>query len=305
MLPPERAADPERIQRILLLAFAVALLLGVALVLGYGIHRYQERAARAAAARLTVTVINVGHGEAAWVRTPDNHFILIGGGPPGAGIKVVEALRNAGAQRIDLMILPYPYAEAIGGIPDVLAAFPVAEVIEPGGPRVNQGQQTVRQWLADHQVPVSVVQSGDRFPISGARVDVLAPAAPFLTAQPTAANNSLVVRIGWNETGFLFAGGIERAGEDALIARSGEALRSDWLRVARFGTGQASAPEFLRLVSPQFAVVSVGEPNSGGYPDPDALQRLQATGARVYRTDLLHGQDLTFTSDGETVTGPS
>jgi competence protein ComEC len=152
-------------------------------------------------------------------------------------------------------------------------------------------------------VPVRIGRAGDHETIDGAVIDTLAPADPLLLADPAAANNSLVVRVSWGETAFLFAGGIERAGEDALIARAGPQLRADWLRVSRFGTREASSPEFLRLVSPEFAVISVGTPNSGDYPHVETLGRLQNTGARLYRTDQGAG-DLTFTSDGATVSGP-
>ena len=270
---------------------------------GYFIGRYRENVARAAQAHLTITVVNVGHGEAAWIRTPHNRFILIGGGPPEAGNRVVESLRQAGAKQIDLLVMPYPYAEAIGGIPDIVTAFPVQSAIEPGGPRVNQVQEAVRELLDSERVPVHMARAGDHQTIDDVVIDVLAPTDPPIQVDHAAANNSVVMRVGWGDTDFLFAGGIERAGEDALIARSGAALRADWLRVSRFGTRDASSPEFLRLVSPECVVVSVGYPNSGGYPHAETLARLQESGARLCRTDEATG-DLTFSSDGTTVTGP-
>jgi beta-lactamase superfamily II metal-dependent hydrolase len=97
---------------------------------------------------------------------------------------------------------------------------------------------------------------------------------------------------------------MERAGEDALIARSPESLRSDWLRVARFGSREASSPEFLRLVSPDFAVISVGAKNSGDYPHKETLDRLSSAGARVFRTDQTDASEIRFFSDGAAVTTP-
>lgn len=294
----------DRLRQGIAAALALLALIGVAAATVLFVGRYRERAARAAAKRLTVDVVNVGHGEATWVRTPGGQVILIGGGPPEAGARVVASLRAGGVQQIDLLILPYPYAEAIGGLPAVLAAFPVKAALEPGGPRVNQAQETVRALLDDQKVPVRTARAGDTLAMDGATVDILAPSEPPVTAAPTAANDSLVVRIGWGDTGFLFAGGIERAGEDALIADEGDRLRSDWLRVARFGTREASSPEFLRLVSPAIAVVSVGTPNSGDYPHPETMVRLQASGAKIYRTDEARSPDLVFTSDGTTISGP-
>ena len=284
-------------------AIAVLLLALAAVLVGYGLGRLREKRT-ISPQQLQVTVLDAGHGEAAWVRTPGGRFILIGGGPPEAGPSVVRSLRRAGAERIDLLILPYPYSESIGGIPAVLAAFPVTAALEPGGPRVNQFHDEVRRVLDAKKIPVYEARADDHFAVDGASVDLLAPAEPLLTDAPAAANNALVARIGWGRTGFLFAGGIERAGEDALIARYSPKLPSDWLRAARFGSREASSPEFLKLVSPDYVVVSVGSRNRDGYPHGETLQRLAATGAQLFRTDVSPSPEITFTSDGTTVFPP-
>ena len=275
----------------------------IAVVVGYGLGKYREQTA-VSSKRLQVTVVNVGHGEAAWIRTPSGKFILIGGGPPEAGEAVAASLRRAGARQIDLLLLPYPYTECIGGVPTLLNAFPVAQVVEPGGPLVNQVHEEIRRLYQEKGLPVKLARAGDSFSVDGAVLKILAPVEPLLDASPASANNSLVVRLSWGKTGFLFAGGIERAGEDALIARSPDDLRSDWLRVARFGSREASSPEFLYLVSPDFAVLSVGAGNSAEYPHSETLEQLSATGARLFRTDQTSGSEITFFSDGTLVSTP-
>jgi hypothetical protein len=70
-----------------------------------------------------VGIVPVGSGEAAWVRTPSGRFLLIGGGPPEMGGRVVRSLKAAGARTIALVVQPYPYAEAIGGCPRCLKRF--------------------------------------------------------------------------------------------------------------------------------------------------------------------------------------
>jgi competence protein ComEC len=251
--------------------------------------------------RLIVTVVNVGQGEAGWVRTPGGKFVVIGGGPPGRGADVVTSLRAAGADRIALLILPYPYAEAIGGIPDVLKAFPIDDAIGPGGPEINQWQAQVQSLLAAKRVTLRAVHAGESTIVDGLRIDVLGPPDKPLAAAPVGANNSLVVRMAWRNTRFLWCGGIERRGEIELLSHLPE-LSAQWLRVAHFGTHDGASPEFLRLVAPEFAVVSVG-PNRAGYPATATLSRIQASGAKAYRTDSQPG-DLRFVSDGTNISGP-
>lgn len=294
--------SPQRTlpRRLLLGALTVLFLASLALLIGFGLGKYREHTA-VASQRLQVTVLNVGHGEATWIQTPGGKFILVGSGPPEAGELVVASLRRAGAQQIDLLVLPYPYAESIGGVASVLKAFPIIQAVEPGGPRINQVHEDVRRLLSANKIPIRIARDGDRFDVDGAVVRVLAPSEPLIQTTPEAANNSLVLRIGWGGTGFLFAGGLERAGEDVLVARSDDLLPSDWLRVSRFGTREATSPEFLRLVSPDFAVISVGATNSGGYPHEETLQHLTSSGARVFRTDQYPKVEMTFFSDGTTV----
>ncbi|HVK03915.1 MAG TPA: hypothetical protein VM490_10580 [Armatimonadaceae bacterium] len=277
---------------ILLLASTAAMLLGFSLGKG--------RVGGAAARRNEVEVValNVGHGESAWVRTPGGRFVVIGGGPPGQGAVVAQSLRAAGAERIDLLILPYPYPEAIGGAEELLETFPVSMAMEPGGERVNEWQENCRRFLRQNRVPVRLARAGQEFVLDGVRIAVLAPTATFTQAEPVSANNSVVVAVRWGETRFLFAGGMERGGEFALLARTPD-LSADWLRVAHFGTRQASSSEFLRLVSPRFAVISVGE-NPDGFPHSETLERVRATGAELLRTDEAQG-DLRFVSDGNSV----
>lgn len=257
------------------------------------------------APHLDVAVVNVGQGEASWIRTPGGKFILIGGGPVGRESVVADSLRAAGASRIDLLVLPYPYEEAIGGVPELLRRFPVHAVLEcgyPASPELTTLEE-VRAQLIQSGVPVTVARAGQRLVLDGVRLEVLAPDEPPVAESPRPANNSLVLRARFGQTVLLWMGGVERAGENALLARAPD-LSADWLRVSRFGTRQASSPELLRLVRPGFAVISVGAANPGGYPHIETLDRLAATGARVYRTDQARGRDLVFHSDGFRIEAP-
>lgn len=257
--------------------------------------------------RVLVTVVNVGHGEASWIRTPGGKFILIGAGPPGSGSAVVESLRGAGARRIDLLILPYPYEEVIGGVPEVLEEFPLRGAWDSGYKlqnyeNVNDMQGQVESMLAARNIPLQAVRAGQKFPIDGVNIEVLAPAEPLLTAKPGSVNNSVVVKVTFGSTAFLFAGGLERAGEMALLARAPE-IAAEWLRVPRFGSREATSPELLRQVRPSIAVVSAGKVNAGGYPHQETLERLKASGASVYLTSESEG-NITFESNGYQIITP-
>ncbi len=249
---------------------------------------------------LVVSYLKVGQGEASWVKTPDGRFLVIGAGPSGAGAHVAESLVAAGAQQIDLLILPYPYSESLGGAQELIARFPIKAALELGWEQVNQRQQETRDALLKRRIPIQIGRAGQAFELGpGGRLDVLFPHLPFVARTPAAANNALVLRLTWGSTHFLWESGLEKAGEQALLAL-GQELSADVLRVARFGNAGASSPELLHLVAPQFVVVSVDD-KTGALPALATLERLRATGATVLRTDT-QPHDLFFFSDGQQVT---
>ena len=248
---------------------------------------------------LVVAYLRVGHGEASWVKTPDGRFLVIGAGPQAAGAHVVESLKAAGARQIDLLVLPYPYNEALGGAAELIKSFPIKSVLDLGWERLNQRQEETLGLLQERKVPVLIARTGAAFDLGhGGRVDVLHPGEPLVSRTPAAANNAIVLRLTWGKTHFLWEGGLEEAGEQALLAQ-GHDLTADVLRVARFGNAGASSPELLRQVQPRFVVVS-SDDKTGALPAANTLERLTASGATLMRTDRA-SQDFYFFSDGQSV----
>ena len=262
-----------------------------------------------------------GNGEAAWIRTPHGKFIVVGCGTPGSETAFLESLRGAGTQQIAALFLPYPYAEDIGGAEAVLRGLPVAAVYEPtpqSDVPVNQWHKTVRLACREEKIPLKTIWAGQVITIDGVHIEVLAPAKIPLATPPSGANNSLVLRVKWRKTAFLLAGGLMRAGEDALLSRPG-AMEADVLRVARMGDKDATSAEFLRRVNPRFLVISCaasalpapGAPAgvSGGdeplrgetYPNEETLRRLRAVGVPLYQTEAA---PLKFVSDGSRIRPP-
>jgi len=251
------------------------------------------------ASTLVVSVVPVGHGEAAWIRTPNGKFLLIGAGPFEGLPVLIKDLKAAGAVKLDLLVLPYPYADCIGGAPEIIRKFPVVEAIENGWPRVNQRQEETRVTLRSTGARISVARDGDSRTIDGVRVDFLGPGKSRVERSPAAGNNSLVTRISYGRTSCLFAGGLEAPGESALLGRGPNRLRSQWLRASRLGTKDSSGAEFLEAVGAEDIVLSVGS-GRPEIPDPGVLRRIVSTGARPHRTDQSPN-GLYFLSDGNTI----
>jgi competence protein ComEC len=104
-------------------------------------------------------------------------------------------------------------------------------------------------------------------------------------SDPNLASTIVLVRAG--EVRVLLVGDAERPEEDWLLARYGDSLRADVLKVGHHGSSTSSSDAFLAAVRPRVALVSVGLGNSYGHPSPDVMATLAARGAQVLRTDRL------------------
>jgi competence protein ComEC len=65
-----------------------------------------------------------------------------------------------------------------------------------------------------------------------------------------------------------------------------DTLNCDILKVAHHGSKSSSSEAFLKAASPEIAVIEVGLNNFYGHPHQQTLDRLEALGIRIYRTDL-------------------
>jgi beta-lactamase superfamily II metal-dependent hydrolase len=72
---------------------------------------------------------------------------------------------------------------------------------------------------------------------------------------------------------------------EARLLASGADLHADILKVGHHGSAYSSSPEFIRAVSPRYALVSVGRDNVFGHPAASTLATLAASGAQILRTD--------------------
>ena len=139
-----------------------------------------------------------------------------------------------------------------------------------------------------------VPKIGDTYSLGSAVVKILA-----LNSGEEFNDKSIVLKISYGATSFLFTGDGELATEQTLI-NSGTDLSATLLKVGHHGSAGSSTQAFLDKVKPEYAVISVGDGNNYGHPTKEALDRLETLGAEVYRTDLQG--EITVTSDGTKLT---
>lgn len=251
---------------------------------------------------LRVDFIDVGQGDSIFIHTPDGANALIDAGEEEYGSKVVDHLRRAGVRRLDLLVMTHPHSDHIGGMPAVLDAFPVGTVLDSGYNHGTSLQKDVLQIIADKKISYRLAKAGKVLPLgSKARLEILGPPDPLLSGtESDANNNSVVIRLDYGKVSMLLTGDIELEGQGELIA-SHRDLESQVLKVSHHGSSDGTTLELIRLVRPEYVVISVGADNEYGHPHRKTLRMLsqERTGAQLFRTD--RDGTVTIRTDGRRI----
>jgi competence protein ComEC len=254
----------------------------------------------AASADLTVHFIDVGQGDAVLIECTDySQWVLIDAGDryKDSISRLGCYLRSQDVETIYVLVVTHPHADHIGGISAVLQEFTVLLVADSGYEATSALWTDYRQLLMMRALPVIFPRRGDTVQLGNLELEVLHPGDP-IDPHGNANNASIVIRLEYGDVSFLFTGDVEAKGESEMLSeladRASELLDVDILKVAHHGSKTSSSEAFLSLVTPDVAVISVGESNHYGLPDEEILNALAAVGAEVYRTDH-HGTVVIWT----------
>jgi len=231
---------------------------------------------------LNIYFLNVGQGDSELVELPGGVKVLIDGGPPnGAVLEELAKVIPLHDRYIDLVMMSHPQLDHFGGLVEVLERYRVGAFLASGREGEISAFGELKRVLARESVKTIVLSSGDKISYQGSRFDILSP-TPELLSSKELNDTTIVAELSSNNSRTLFTGDIGANIEEKILGRAGDL---DILKVAHHGSKFSSSVSFLAAVSPEVAVVEVGK-NSYGHPTKDALGRITAAGARIFRTDL-------------------
>ena len=243
---------------------------------------------------LSLTVLDVGQGDAILITTSDDYTMLVDGGPRGASDVILRVLRDNNISMIDVLIVTHPDADHIGGLPEVLQEIPVLRIVDTGLSAESQIYDRYFSMISTFSIPVSHDRTGSSFALGPATVRVLWPGGDL----PKRRNeSSIVVELVYGEFSALLTGDVEAESEGTMV-QLGLLSQVDALKVAHHGSSTATTAAFLDVVRPAIAIISVGEGNRYGHPSDEVLSRLSSFGAETYRTDF--DGSVTLGTDGRT-----
>ena len=238
--------------------------------------------------------IDVGQADCALVAC-DGAYMLIDGGNAEDSDLVFSYLKKHGVEHLDYMVASHAHEDHIGGLSGAAYAATVGTALSPVTEGSTKVFKNLVKSLAQQNVNLTVPSPGDTFVLGSAQVEILGPMEEYDDPNDT----SIVLRIQYGSTSFLFTGDMETAAEADLV-ESGARLSATVLKVGHHGSDSSTSYRFLREVLPDYAVISVGSGNKYGHPTEAVLSRLEDAETTVYRTDLQG--TIIAESDGTSVT---
>jgi len=240
--------------------------------------------------KCTVTVIDVGQGDAIFIEFPNGKRMLVDAGPVSrqfdAGERiVVPFLKRKGISKLDYFIITHSHSDHIGGAGSVLKSLRVDTMMMASLTADNHEVNNVLDIARATHTGTTIVRTGNQIHIDpNARVYVLHPDSNHI-AEKNLNNSSVVLKIVYGTSSILLVGDAEVPTEQRMMSRYGSFLSSNVLKAGHHGSITSTSVDFLNVTRPQMALISVGIHNKFRHPSPFTIWRMKSDSIEIKRTD--------------------
>lgn len=243
---------------------------------------------------LEINYIDVGQGNAVFVRNKDKSLLIDGGNRSNSSY-YYNFIKNKNLKKIDYMIASHYDEDHISGLISILENFEVINVLAPAYKKETKIYNSFKRSFSNSNAKVINPKQGDKFYLGDAKVEIFWPKA---YKNGVDNDNSIVVKISYGNMSFMFPADASKNVEDQLIY-SGYNLKSDVLMLGHHGSKYSSSKEFLEEVNPKLAIISVGKYNRYKHPSTEVLKLLNKENIKILRTDL--DGNITIKCDGNKI----
>ncbi len=239
----------------------------------------------------SLTALDVGQGQSLLLETGSGVVLIdCGGNTENTGDLVSDYLSARGIRRVRLLILTHYDEDHAGGVPELLERMPVDAILLPDLP--DESRAAIEAAAQDSGTAVYPVSDDLEAMVGSTRLRIYGPLACSAAGNET----GLSIYAQLPELSVLITGDLN-ADSEALLLQSHAIPRADLLVAGHHGSKYSTSSLLLRHIAPQAVLISVGE-NSYGHPARETLERIDAAGADVLRTDQLGTIRLVGSPDG-------
>ena len=243
---------------------------------------------------LRVNYIDVGQGDSIFIQLPNKETMLIDAGEAYEVDNVINYLNNLGITKIDYAVGTHPHTDHIGGLEEVINTFDIGSIYMPRASSTSKTYEDLLTTISNKGLKVKTAKSGVVvLDDDNLKLEFIAPNSDSYSELN---NYSAVLKLTYLDNTFLFMGDAETLSEDEITCD----VDADVIKVGHHGSDSSSGIEFVKKVSPKYAIIMVGEGNSYNHPYQSIIDRYESVGAKVLRTDL--DGNIVCDSDGVDVT---
>lgn len=205
-------------------------------------------------------------GDASVLISPDGKVMLLDAGHTDSSEIVVKVLKDMGIEKIDYLVASHPHIDHIGGMPAVMAEFPVGTAYRSYVEYTTQTYQNYVDALKENGTEVVFLKTGDTFSFGDqVEVEVLGPDEEIVypegfpdNSTQFLNNNSLLLKFTYGESTALFGGDLYVAQERDYIDQYGDKLKADLAKANHHGKNTSNLKKWIKTVSPK-VVVAMGD----------------------------------------------
>lgn len=251
---------------------------------------------------LTVSFLDVGQGDAIYIRTPNGADVLIDAGPTAATLEPLRKIMPSNDTELDLVIATHPDQDHIGGLPALFDTYTIKNFVTTEKKASTKTFQKLTDKVrVEPGMSIVLARAGQRITLDaehGVYIDILFPDASAESIKDTN-ESSVVFELAYKDSEFLFTGDAPASVEHFLVTHTPKTLGTDILKLGHHGSKTSSSEEFLAATHPTYAVVSAGKNNKYGHPSPEVVERIATHGIPLLNTATAG--TIIFTTDGTTI----
>ncbi|MDD3861830.1 MAG: ComEC/Rec2 family competence protein [Candidatus Gracilibacteria bacterium] len=230
---------------------------------------------------------DVGQGDSILIKTPQNHKILIDGGPRDFVLERLGEVMPFLDKEIDFVVLTHTHADHLEGLVEVLKRFEVKAVLITGASSSDPTYKEFLKTISEKNIPIYFAERKNDFVFGEVFFDVLYPFKSVIGENFENINNSSIgMNIMFEDIQILTLGDLERDKEAELLKRPLPHSVNIY-KASHHGSKTSSSIDFLKKISPKEVVIQVGEGNKFKHPSPETIRNLhRANVEKIYRNDI-------------------